>query len=265
MQLIILLILLTLSNNAFAVTIAGITVGNSKRVYAVGDSITLGLADTPLLFGYRDHLQELLGRGTYDFVGRFTDPDTNTIFDVEHGGVSGTRTANVLARIQSDLNAFMPKPNSSDSKVLLFIGTNDSAGSTAGVPPPPVTPEAATANVVSIVNIITAYDSNINVYVATVTPHKGTGSVDNRPNMINFNAALEPAILAINATNPKVHLVDMYSAYVNDTFGVLGGDYIANGYASGDATHPSDKGHQTIALQWYSCIQSSSNTNCDGN
>lgn len=239
--------------------------GNNKRIYPVGDSITVGLADTPLLFGYRDHLQQLLGRGIYDFVGRFTDPDTNTMFDVDHGAVSGTRTANILARIQNDLNTFMPTPNSSDSKVLLFIGTNDSASSTGDNLPPPVTPTQATANVVSIINIITAHDSNINIYVALITPHKEAGSVKNNTNFINYNNVLGPAILAINATNPKVHLVDMYSAYVNDTFGILGGLYKTNGYASGDDTHPSDKGHQTIARQWYSCIQDSSNVNCDGN
>lgn len=235
-----------------------------KRVYCLGDSITVGLGDSPVYFSYRDHLQDLIGVGVYDFVGGYTDPDSDATYDVDHGGVSGTRTANVLGRIQSDLETYLPRPNSPETKIFIHIGTNDSAGSTPGYPPPPVAPEVAAANVVSIVQAIVAYDPNIHIYVALIIPHRGTGSVKNNQNFINFNNALRPLILAMRATNTKINLVDMYSAMNNDTFGLCGG-LLSGCYASGDDSHPKDTGYQTMALQWDACIDNESAVNCNGN
>ena len=245
-------------------TVSGISFYAPNRIYAVGDSITVGLGEVTY-FSYRDHLQQTyLGLGTYDFVGEHTDPDSDAVYDVEHGAVSGTRTANVLARIQADLEKFMPKPNGSNSKVLLHIGTNDSAGSTAGVPPPPVAPEVAAANVVDIVETIVAYDSNIKIYVALIIPHRNTGSVKNNANFINFNNALGPLILTLHSSNANINLVDMYAAMNNDTFGFCSG-VIANCYATGDDTHPDDDGYKTMAAQWDACFDNASAVNCNGN
>lgn len=235
---------------------------SNRRIYAVGDSITRGFTDSPVYFGYRDHLQESLGVGAYDFVGPYSDPSTDVSYDVNHGGLNGRKSAALLAKIDQDLNVYLPKPNTPDTKVLVFIGTNDSAGSTPGVPPPPVPPQTAVNNVVSIVNKITAYDSNIHVYVALITPHRGKGSVKNNPNFIAYNSALRPAILSLNSSNPKVHLVDMYKAFENDTFGLLGGQYLNTAY--NDDTHPNDLGYRVIAKQWYACIQNPLSVNCDG-
>lgn len=240
----------------------GVSVPANPVIYPLGDSITLGTGDTPN-FGYRDHLQNYLGIGNYNFVGGYSDPDGNATYDIEHGGVGGTRTANVLARTSRDLIAYLPKPNNPDTKILLLIGTNDSASGVGDNLPPPVTPSAATSNVVSIVNAIVSYDANINIYVGTIVPHREFGSVKNNTNFINFNNELTPAILSINSSNPKVHLVDLYSAFVDDTFGLLSGNYRSTAYT--DDTHPNNLGYTVIARQWDSCIQNSSNVNCDGN
>lgn len=224
-----------------------------NRLMPVGDSITFGTTD-PNLFGYRDHLQDFLGIGTYDIVGYTKRPASNATYDVEVSATGGFRTLDVLGRISLDLFNFMPKPNGPSSKLLLFIGTNDSAGSTPGFPPPPVLPAVAAARVASIINRIKSYDSSISIYVALIIPHRGAGSVKNNPNFIAYNSALSATLTTIMATNSNVHMVNMYTAYTEDTFGLLSGSYLTKGYAAGDDTHPSELGYTVIATAWAAAI-----------
>jgi lysophospholipase L1-like esterase len=281
MRNIILLIIFLIPSISFSGTIVNnmniqdVSIDDLPRIMCVGDSITVGYDDSPVLFGYRDHLQDYLGVNKYEFVGPYTSPSSDSFYDVDSWSAGGVRTAYILTEgttvsggpvsigISNALTRYMPKNNKTNSKLLLLIGTNDSASSTGNNLPPPVDPSVAAANVVSIVNLILAYDSTIDIYVGLIVPHREFGSVKNNTNFINYNNILGPAILAINAVNPKVHLVDHYSAFTNDTFSLLSGNYRNTAYAND--THPNDLGYTVIAKQWASCIESSLNTNCDGN
>lgn len=264
----LILLSLLLPYPLMAITVHGLTLAEvtlrgdaeasgTPNLMPVGDSITRGSQDTPVLFGYRDHLQDSLGIGSYAFVGAFTDPDNDSTYDVNHGGVGGESSPNILTRIDSELDSLMPAPNPSGSKVLLMVGTNDVRSGGDGVS------EAAALNNIadnplttaSIVGKIHAHDSTVSVYVGTIIPSTDGA---NTTAFDSFNAALITRILAVRASKTNLHIVDVDTAFRTCN----GGTYTA---CLADTLHPNDTGYQSISDAWYSCILSSTNANCNGN
>lgn len=233
------------------VTVNGLSVSTTaplpEKLMPLGDSITRGSLDTPVIFGYRDHLQVLLGVGEYDFVGPYTDPDSDATYDVDHNGVGGDDTLNILARIESNLDTYMPTPNNTNNAVLLMIGTNDIKDGFV---------EATTVdNVEEIIDIIVAHDPTIKIYVATIIP--STNSTWNT-NFTSYNSALVTRLTTLMGSNPNLHRVDMNAAFRTCNSGT----YTA---CLADSLHPNDAGYQVIANTWYSCMTDSDNEYCDGN
>ena len=220
--------------------------GIESRIMPLGDSITKGTGESTL-WSYRDHLQDLLGIGTYDFVGSYTDPDSNATYDVEHSGIGGNRTYAVEARVLAELQSYMPAgTNNSNSKVLLHIGTNDIDTDCNGCSDSVLF--GMVQNVIDTINIIDTHDSLIDVYVATVIPKWSTSSPTD---WVRFNTRLVEQVALLAKTN--LYVVDMYDAFT-DTGNCSPNQNACLKNDVGEV-HPNNQGYQVMANYWYASIQ----------
>lgn len=224
----------------------------------LGDSITRGSNDdtcqgqpqagpTTTCFGYRDHLQDLIGVGIYDIVGDFKEPATNPTYDVDHAGVPGQKTSQILARLPAILSNKFVGPVPAGSIFLIHAGTNDirTGGSQT----------TAVNNVLAMINQINNHDPNITIYVALITPLSTATT--------NYNTALKAALETRQLTKTNLHIVNMEAAMRN--LANCSPTYVA---CMSDGLHPDDtlpySGYQVMANTWYSCLQNTNNTYCDG-
>lgn len=222
------------------------------RIMPFGDSITFGSGSLPITarYGYRDGLQDLLGVGVYDFVGRFTDPDTSTAYDVDHSGRGGDDTRNLLERIDSELATYFPLPNPSGSWIILMIGTND-------IKDQEITETQTIDNVQELIETIDDWDSSINILVNTIIP--STDSVYN-PNFTAYNAALVTRLETLNNSKANLFYGDM-----NAKFRTCNGGNYAPPNCMSDKLHPNNFGYTFLERGIYDCMQSSTNQYCNGN
>jgi len=200
------------------------------RVMAVGDSITQGAGDSDG-FGYRDHLEFLLGVGEQEFVGTYRDPTSHPSYDVDHEAVGGETTDQVQARLPAALSAHLPKPNPTGSRLLLHIGTNDMQDRL------PV--DAVVDNVEQIINMVHAHDPSISIYVALIIP--STLAEDDAV-ITDYNNALAARVSSLHATKSNLFIVDMNAAFKQNPFWQTA--YMA------DAFHPNDAGYEVMANAW---------------
>lgn len=96
---------------------------NLPRILFIGDQITRGIND-PSGFGFRDHVQNLLGPGLWNFVGPYTDPATHRVLDVDHAGDNWNDTSLARKQIKQLLWNFMD-PEAKKDWVLIHLGTVD--------------------------------------------------------------------------------------------------------------------------------------------
>lgn len=96
---------------------------NLQRMLFIGDQITRGIND-PSGFGFRDHVQKLLGPGLWNFVGPHTDPTTHRVSDVDHAGENWSDTDLAHKQIKQLLEDFMD-PLAQNDWVLIHLGTVD--------------------------------------------------------------------------------------------------------------------------------------------
>jgi hypothetical protein len=96
---------------------------NLPRILLVGDQITRGIND-PSGFGFRDHVQKLLGPGLWNLVGPHTDPTTHRVLDVDHTGDNWSDTGMAHKEIKQLLEDFMD-PRARNDWVLIHLGTVD--------------------------------------------------------------------------------------------------------------------------------------------
>jgi hypothetical protein len=96
---------------------------NLPRILLIGDQITRGIND-PSGFGFRDHAQNLLGPGLWNFVGPHTDPVAHSVFDVDHAGDNWNDTGLAHKQIRQLLEVFMDRRAKNDW-VLIHLGTVD--------------------------------------------------------------------------------------------------------------------------------------------
>jgi lysophospholipase L1-like esterase len=228
-------ILLRKDSSATAPTGRGPSESSSgPRVMAIGDSITRGAGDADL-FGYRDHLDFILGVGEQQFVGTFQDPLQHPTYDVDHEGINGNTTDQIQARLPAALSSHMPLPNPSGSRLLLHIGTNDLQD---GLPI-----DAVVENVEQIVNMVHAHDPSINVYVALMIPC----TIDTEDAIItDYNNALAARLNTLRATKPNLFTVDMNTAFKENPSWET--QYMF------DAFHPNDAGYAVMAQVWAQAI-----------
>jgi lysophospholipase L1-like esterase len=206
------------------------------RTMCVGDSITRGSGDTDG-FSYRDHLQARLDIGTSSFVGTYQSPGSNTTTDVDHEGIGGNQTADVLARLPDALNTHLFTPNPSGSRVLLHIGTNDIRAE--------LSVSGTVDRVEQIIDMIDAHDPGLAVHVALVVPHRFP---DVDADLTSYNSALRTRLQQLQASKPNLFIVDMNAAFKQNPGWST--QYLA------DEVHPSDAGYRVMAEQWQASIDS---------
>lgn len=229
----------------------GLTVigGSQKRkIYTMGDSITFGLRSTTGL-GYRKVLQDLLGIGEYNFVGAFSSSGYLN-YDVNHSGVSGNTTAQMLSRMPAELTASLTPPNTSGTKVLIHGGTNFSLN------------QAGVDDIEDMIDLVVAKDSTIKIYVALIIPSNGSAGAPDA-DITAYNALLTTMLIAKRAANSNVNRVDMNAAFKSDYFSLCAGDWANN--CLFDDLHPNDTGYSVMANMWNRCINNESAVGCNGN
>lgn len=220
----------------------------------LGDSITVGSGDQEAIsgqFGYRDHLQDLLGIGNYRFVGPFTDPDTDSRYDVNHGGVGGQTAALISGRLNGYLTTYFNNTLAAHSAILIMAGTNDCNQG--------VSNNTTISHISNMINKIDSQDPAIDVYIAKVTPTHTTGQgIVINACLATLNPLIQSTVLARQSTKSNVHVVDMNAAFRADA------NWEADLMSNVGVSHPEDAGYIVMANTWYSCMQNPANTYCDG-
>jgi len=233
--------------NALTASIIGTVypppITESLFLYPIGDSITKGTAGGDN-FGFRDHLQDEL-TGNYDFVGEFSDPVSDPTYDVNHSGVDGDASTEMLVRVTANYDTYMSGVNGDNSIAIIHAGTNDIYDAGGGDGGDKVVTDAeidtAVANVKSLVDFLHGKNPDVQVYVALIIP-----STDNdwNANFVRFNTDLSVMLAAHTKTN--LYEVDMHTAFTD-----------VAGWATSlmaDIWHPTDTGYQLMADMWSSAI-----------
>jgi lysophospholipase L1-like esterase len=140
-------------------------------------------------------------------------------------GVSGDKTADLLARLDADVIALKPK------YCLIMIGTND-VGS--------VSLSTSASNIKSISSALVAAGI-IPIYISII-PNTGDNATV-RQNRINYNRFLEQ-----HCRDKGFDFIDVYSLFVGTN-----GEYTSAMYA--DATHPNARGTYPIAKAIYTKVK----------
>ncbi len=94
---------------------------NLPRILFLGDQITRGIND-PSGFGFRDHVQKLFGSGLWNCVGPYSDPDYNSLYDVNHSAEDWDWAGATRQKINNLLEEFMD-PDAKNDWVLIHLGT----------------------------------------------------------------------------------------------------------------------------------------------
>ena len=198
------------------------------KIMPVGDSITIGTGDFGGIngFGYRDHLQTLLGNGIYTFVGDYADPGSapsNGGFSNGHQAQSGEQPATTHTNLPSALVDFMTDCTT-DCIVLILSGINGSPGGTGQIP----------SDVGQLIDDVTAANSTTKVFVG---------------NYIDWSENDE--LLAM-VTSRQVTKTNLYFVDINQAFHDADPSYASTLMA--DEVHPNDSGYQVMAQAWYDAI-----------
>lgn len=217
----------------------------------LGDSKTVGVGDngaqTGGQFGYRDHLQSLLGVGVYKFVGAYTDPPSDPTFYVNHAGVDGDTTAQMITRLPGLLTTYMSGTISSSSYVVIDGGTNDCNNGT------PIA--TITANIHSMASTVNTFNPNINVMIVLPNPtHVGTLTTC----IGNMNISTKANILAYQSTKPNIHVYDEFNNFEANS------NWEAQWLSNVGASHPNDAGYTVESQGIYNCMTNHNSQYCDG-
>lgn len=227
------------------VSIGNVSIASKSRIVCLGDSITFGANDADG-WGYRDHLQDLLGPGVYEFRGQLNDPtgSLNGYYN-NHEGYSGYTTGQILALLSNILLRDIPLPSATNSKILIHLGTNNITGDQA----------ASVSELVTIINTIHSYDPSIEIYVALIIPNRFAPFI---PLVISYNGLLLTSLNTLQSSISNLYIVDQFSA-MTDNCSPLSACY------GGNNTHPDDTGYQVMANAWNSCIRNHNAHYCNGN
>jgi lysophospholipase L1-like esterase len=246
-NIIFLIIILLFSSNCFSEvliingSIVNAILNEKKQLLSLGDSISSGT--------YQNELQDILGIGEFDFIG---SKKTNNYFfpyDIDHEGNPGYRTSQIESLLDNYLITYMTTEiSTAENIVLLHIGTNDI---TSTIPTNEIVD-----NVEDIIDIINSFNSSISVYVALIIPRIGATHE-------TYNTALNTMLENYQITKTNLYIVDMNSAFVNDTFNDCNSNWEENCML--DTLHPNILGQTTMAKQWAACMASPTATNCNGN
>ncbi len=220
----------TIIGNDFVSSSSGSPLSGTIRIMPLGNSITRGVAGSTDNAGYRNDLAELLDTEgvSFDFVGTI---DNGTGFDNDHEGHGGWRADQILAELNTFLNANPP------DIVLLHIGTNDvsSDQSTA----------STIAEIGSLLDGIETFDSDIFVLLASIIPRRD--SKDNATS--DLNDEIESLAVARQAAGKNVRYASINEAFRANS------NWETDYFPAGDLVHPNDTGYAVMAGVWFDLVQ----------
>lgn len=257
-RIVFIIIFLSICSEVFALTYSGVKIVN-RKILPLGDSITEGdVSGDPY---WRNDLQNLLGIGSYDFVGNRRSPTSSSYwnYDMEHAGIGGQQTAAIEARLPELLTTYFTAGTDFEhSFVLLHAGTNDCFQYSCDV--------SATAldNIEDMIDLIMAHNSQLKVIVALIIPSDKASPEEYQNTRIqNFVPLLRTRLQSIQSTYPnRIIIADMNAEFLNtancspDIAACLDVDF---------GVHPNTTGQAIMAAQWKRCIDSPSNQGCNGN
>jgi len=172
--------------------------------------------------GYRLYLEQMLIDMSWDIemVGQRTEGGGH------HEGYPGYMTSDLLAILDDILLANPP------NVILLHIGTNDL--------PTPIDPDSCYQNILEMLDIIHAFNPEIEVILAQIIPCLQNTPLgeDRYPAIIELNNLLTQ----IPGEKEYVTLVDMWTAFIET-------DNWENELMSG-TYHPNDQGYYLMAENW---------------
>lgn len=215
----------------------------SPMLMPLGDSITYGNngGNDYNHMGYRATLQDQLGIGVYNFVGSYKQPSSDPVYDVDNDGVNGQSSAAIVGYISAHLTANMTGAEKG-SIVLLHIGTNDVQNN--------IDPLTIVGNVLSIIDAINSFNSDIAVYVALIIPKDNTKGGNNTA-IQAYNLYLQKALSIKQISKSNLYIVDMYGAFTSTN------DFHDLMY---DRDHPNRLGYDLMAATWANAIKMNSLT-----
>ncbi len=214
-------------------TLAG---GSSIRILPLGDSITHGYWSgiSTDYNSYRKALKILLNSAGHstDFVGSLT---AGNFPDNQHEGHDGwyadhdTQTNRILDHVAGWMVA------TAADIVLLHIGTNDIHGENADA-----------AEVSDILDEIFDANSNATVVLALIINARVDHDPDHRANISTYNSNMNTMAQARIVSGDDIIVVDMENGAEID--------YSDPSADMGDSRHPSQRGYDKMATNWYPAV-----------
>ncbi len=202
----------------------------------LGDSITEGYPEQ-YAGSYRGYLQEILGKGTYDFVGPFQHGSGD--MDPDHAGVSGEETSAILQRLRTYMSSIMADAPAG-SVILIHAGTNNmTRGGSA---------DEAFNDIKQMVDVVmqSSNSDNIDIYLATIIPLANNPS----ENLRALNAKIRDYVA--RAGIKRLHLADHYGAFLaHDRWETT---------LMHDMAHPNAAGLKVMAQTWARAMRAESTT-----
>lgn len=205
---------------------------NLQHILPLGDSRVAGAASFE---SYRYELWKNLvsNNWTFDFIGTRTDQQTypsfmGQNFDVNHQGVGGYKTQNILNTIENNLQN-VPPPDI----VLLGIGGNDlRSESSVG---------QVIENIREIIDILQANNSAVTIILEQIAPGRSDIMIPQAVDSLNkFNAQIATIPSQQNTTTSKIVVVDMANGW-------------SDAYMS-DNTHYNEQGAKLVADRYYATL-----------
>ena len=248
----------------------GIEPSKTKMLLTVGDSITAGVGgdgdgDAGNDWGYRQKLQDILGIGTYRFVGSVNRPSSDATYDVANWGNSGQIIAWMVSHtgpvdgIKYELNRSFTN-STIDSVVLIHAATNDIILQSIDDVNKKTNAQLI-ASMNQLIDAVLDFNPNAKIYVALIVPLRQS---DQATWWQPFHDDLLAAMTTRRATNPNVHTVDMYYAFLYDYTGDCAGDWYNNCLNVFSGAHPSATGYLVMAKMWARCMNDNTAIGCDG-
>jgi lysophospholipase L1-like esterase len=217
--------------NLFVILFSLLCIGAAPRIMFIGDSQIVGTSGdaTDRLMGMRDHWQDAVGIGKYDIVGSKTDPGSDGTYDVDHEGVGGETLAQIEARLDAALDAYMPTPNPPHSIVYIHGGGNDCTQD--------LDLAASAANVGDMIDMINTHDPEIDIYIGCQIMPRYNGDQSDADTL---NANILAVVKQKQATKSNLYCVDQETSFLADPDP-------ENNLVSGDGVHLNDTGYNMMA------------------
>lgn len=228
-----------------------------------GDSLTFGFVGDDNSCAYRDHLQDLVGVGTFEFTGSSSScNNVSASYDKHYVGGNGWNTYDLNTELTSIVSTLIPEGyTESESWLILLIGANDWAGCTPNFnticPDEDLT--ALATRTIDLADIYLTQYPTANVLILYPLPYGGSSTGSNK-SATAFPAFMDAAVDTAQAAGKNITGCNTNALFHDN--GQTSGSASALYY---DYAHPTDLGHQLLAEGAHQCLVNCSNYSyCNG-